>query len=169
MIRNDRPWAPPLSHRGRAWPAALALMAGALSSTSVGAQATESPAAWKSFTQLFDWNELRGFYNLCDQEQATLQAVQAAQLALQFGQFPQQQRTHLHLRGADAAHSFQQRIEKALRLRQQKQIRFLVGGQIGQGASGGDGVLQFFRSRQRAVNVRNCLPVQDVLRPAVLP
>jgi Transposase DNA-binding/Transposase Tn5 dimerisation domain len=32
----------------------------------------------KSFTQVFDWNELRGFYNLCDQQQATLQAVQAA-------------------------------------------------------------------------------------------
>jgi hypothetical protein len=30
----------------------------------------------KSFTQLFDWNELRGFYRLCDQEQATLEAVQ---------------------------------------------------------------------------------------------
>lgn len=30
----------------------------------------------KSFTQLFDWNELRGFYNLCDQKQATLAAVQ---------------------------------------------------------------------------------------------
>jgi hypothetical protein len=30
----------------------------------------------KAFTQLFDWNELRGFYNLCDQEQATLQAIQ---------------------------------------------------------------------------------------------
>jgi hypothetical protein len=30
----------------------------------------------KSFPQIFDWNELRGFYNLCDQEQATLQAIQ---------------------------------------------------------------------------------------------
>jgi hypothetical protein len=31
----------------------------------------------KSFTQIFDWNELRGFYNLCDQEQVTPQAIQA--------------------------------------------------------------------------------------------
>lgn len=30
----------------------------------------------KSFTQIFDWNELRGFYNLCDKKQATLAAVQ---------------------------------------------------------------------------------------------
>lgn len=30
----------------------------------------------KSFTQVFDWNELRGFYRLCDQSQATLAAVQ---------------------------------------------------------------------------------------------
>jgi hypothetical protein len=30
----------------------------------------------KAFTQIFDWNQLRGFYNLCDQEQATLQAIQ---------------------------------------------------------------------------------------------
>jgi hypothetical protein len=29
-----------------------------------------------SFTQVFDWNELRGFYRLCDQTQATLAAVQ---------------------------------------------------------------------------------------------
>jgi len=29
----------------------------------------------KSFTQIFDWNELRGFYRLCDQEEATLEAV----------------------------------------------------------------------------------------------
>lgn len=29
-----------------------------------------------SFPQLFDWNELRGFYRLCDQETATLAAVQ---------------------------------------------------------------------------------------------
>lgn len=30
----------------------------------------------KSFTQVFDWNDLRGFYRLCDQSQATLAAVQ---------------------------------------------------------------------------------------------
>jgi hypothetical protein len=30
----------------------------------------------KSFPQVFDWNELRGFYRLCHQEQATLAAVQ---------------------------------------------------------------------------------------------
>jgi hypothetical protein len=30
----------------------------------------------KSFTQIFDWNELRGFYRLCDQTQANTQAVQ---------------------------------------------------------------------------------------------
>jgi hypothetical protein len=29
----------------------------------------------KSFTQIFNWNELRGFYLLCDQKEATLQAV----------------------------------------------------------------------------------------------
>jgi len=29
----------------------------------------------KSFTQLFNWNELRGFYRLCDQSQATWAAV----------------------------------------------------------------------------------------------
>jgi hypothetical protein len=29
----------------------------------------------KSFTQVFDWNELRGFYNLCDCDQASYQAV----------------------------------------------------------------------------------------------
>ena len=29
----------------------------------------------KSFTQVFDWNELRGFYRLCDQSEATLPAV----------------------------------------------------------------------------------------------
>src|SRR5689334_9616212 len=29
----------------------------------------------KSFPQIFDWNELRGFYRLCDQSQATLAAV----------------------------------------------------------------------------------------------
>jgi len=28
-----------------------------------------------AFTQIFDWNELRGFYRVCDQKQATLQAV----------------------------------------------------------------------------------------------
>src|SRR5437879_4816566 len=30
----------------------------------------------KSFTQVFDWNELRGFYRLCNQAQTTLTAVQ---------------------------------------------------------------------------------------------
>jgi len=30
----------------------------------------------KSFTQVFDWNELRAFYRLCDCEEATLAAVQ---------------------------------------------------------------------------------------------
>jgi len=30
----------------------------------------------KSFNQVFDWNELRGFYRLCDQETATLPAIQ---------------------------------------------------------------------------------------------
>jgi Transposase DNA-binding/Transposase Tn5 dimerisation domain len=30
----------------------------------------------KPFTQVFNWNDLRGFYRLCDQEEATLQAVQ---------------------------------------------------------------------------------------------
>ena len=30
----------------------------------------------KAFTQVFDWNDLRGFYRLCDQSQATLAAVQ---------------------------------------------------------------------------------------------
>jgi len=30
----------------------------------------------KSFTQVFDWNELRAFYRLCDQSEATLAAVQ---------------------------------------------------------------------------------------------
>ena len=29
----------------------------------------------KSFTQIFDWNELWGFYNLCDQDEASHQAV----------------------------------------------------------------------------------------------
>lgn len=29
----------------------------------------------KPFTQVFDWNELRGFYRLCDQSEATLAAV----------------------------------------------------------------------------------------------
>jgi Transposase DNA-binding/Transposase Tn5 dimerisation domain len=29
----------------------------------------------KPFTQVFDWNELRGFYRLCDQQEATLAAV----------------------------------------------------------------------------------------------
>jgi len=30
----------------------------------------------KSFNQVFDWNELRGFYRLCDQETATLETIQ---------------------------------------------------------------------------------------------
>lgn len=30
----------------------------------------------KPFTQVFNWNELRGFYRLCNQSQATLEAVQ---------------------------------------------------------------------------------------------
>src|SRR5438094_39621 len=30
----------------------------------------------KAFPQVFDWNELRGFYRLCDQAQATVAAVQ---------------------------------------------------------------------------------------------
>src|SRR3954447_24449496 len=30
----------------------------------------------QSFPQLFDWNELRAFYRLCDQEQATVANVQ---------------------------------------------------------------------------------------------
>src|SRR5208283_369237 len=30
----------------------------------------------KAFTQTFDWNELRGFYGLCNQETATLEAIQ---------------------------------------------------------------------------------------------
>jgi hypothetical protein len=30
----------------------------------------------KSFNQVFNWNELRGFYRLCDQETATLSAIQ---------------------------------------------------------------------------------------------
>src|SRR5882672_3185985 len=30
----------------------------------------------KSFTQVFDWNNLRGFYRLCHQETATLPALQ---------------------------------------------------------------------------------------------
>jgi len=30
----------------------------------------------KSFPQVFDWDQLRAFYNLCDQRQATLQAIQ---------------------------------------------------------------------------------------------
>lgn len=29
----------------------------------------------KSFPEIFNWNELRGFYRLCDQEEATMQAV----------------------------------------------------------------------------------------------
>jgi hypothetical protein len=30
----------------------------------------------KSFTQIFDWNELRGFYRVCNREEATLSSVQ---------------------------------------------------------------------------------------------
>src|SRR5436190_17850547 len=30
----------------------------------------------KAFTQVFDWNELRGFYRWCSQSEATLSAVQ---------------------------------------------------------------------------------------------
>src|SRR5437763_77303 len=30
----------------------------------------------KPFNQIFDWNELRGFYRLCDQETATLPTIQ---------------------------------------------------------------------------------------------
>src|SRR5947209_12843123 len=30
----------------------------------------------KSFPQVFDWNELRGFYRLCHREEATLNALQ---------------------------------------------------------------------------------------------
>ncbi len=29
----------------------------------------------KSFTEIFNWNDLRGFYRLCDQKEATMQAV----------------------------------------------------------------------------------------------
>src|SRR6516225_1536577 len=41
-------------------------------------QAAASIAALpeRSFNQVFDWNELRAFYNLCDQEVATLPAIQ---------------------------------------------------------------------------------------------
>lgn len=38
------------------------------------AQIAEHPE--KAFTQTFDWNELRGFYGLCNQETATLEAIQ---------------------------------------------------------------------------------------------
>src|SRR6516165_1080445 len=30
----------------------------------------------KSFPSLFDWNQLRGFYNLCNNDQATLVSIQ---------------------------------------------------------------------------------------------
>src|SRR5260370_6092802 len=30
----------------------------------------------QSFTQIFDWNDLRAFYGLCNREEATLAAVQ---------------------------------------------------------------------------------------------
>src|SRR6267378_4315541 len=30
----------------------------------------------RSFNQIFDWNALRGFYRLCNQETATLSAIQ---------------------------------------------------------------------------------------------
>lgn len=45
----------------------------------------------KSFTQIFDWNELRGFYRLCDQEEATLAAVMGPHWQLtrqEMGQHP---------------------------------------------------------------------------------
>ena len=29
-----------------------------------------------SFTQVFDWNDLRGFYRLCDRPEATLESIQ---------------------------------------------------------------------------------------------
>src|SRR5450631_4606830 len=42
----------------------------------VGSAAKIAAHPEKSFTQVFDWNELRGFYRLCDQSQASLAAVQ---------------------------------------------------------------------------------------------
>lgn len=36
----------------------------------------------KPFNQVFDWNDLRAFYNLCDQEVATLPAIQGPHWAL---------------------------------------------------------------------------------------
>jgi hypothetical protein len=36
----------------------------------------------KPFNQIFDWNELRAFYNLCDQDTATLPAIQGPHWAL---------------------------------------------------------------------------------------
>jgi hypothetical protein len=45
----------------------------------------------KSFNQIFDWDELRAFYRLCDQETATLPAIQATHWQLtrqEMGQQP---------------------------------------------------------------------------------
>lgn len=45
----------------------------------------------KAFTQVFDWNELRGFYRLCSQAEATLAAIQGphrAQTLQAMGQQP---------------------------------------------------------------------------------
>lgn len=45
----------------------------------------------KSFPQIFDWNQLRGFYRLCDQSQATLSAIQQPhwqQTRQAMGQYP---------------------------------------------------------------------------------
>src|SRR5260370_27203045 len=41
-------------------------------------QSAAAIAAWpeKSFNQVFHWNDLRAFYNLCDQETATLPTIQ---------------------------------------------------------------------------------------------
>src|ERR1700675_3450152 len=36
----------------------------------------------KPFNQVFDWNDLRAFYNLCDQDTATLPAIQGPHWAL---------------------------------------------------------------------------------------
>jgi len=41
----------------------------------VGSAAKIAAHPEKAFTQVFDWNELRGFYRLCDQSAATLAAV----------------------------------------------------------------------------------------------
>jgi hypothetical protein len=45
----------------------------------------------KAFTQTFDWNELRGFYRLCDQKRAGLETIQGphwAQTRQAMGQYP---------------------------------------------------------------------------------